>query len=319
MENRFFCTYFDKNYLYRGLVLHSSMLKHIKHFTLYILCLDGKTYEILDKMNLDSVKLIRMTDFEDDRLKQVKGTRSTVEYYWTCTPSLPLYVFKIDKEIDIITYLDSDLMFFSSLEVVFEEFGDSSILAVEHRFSRNVKESTALNGKYCVQYLSFRRDKEGLACLERWRDQCISWCYYRQEDGMMGDQAYLTEWDDRYPTLHSVENIGAGLAPWNIFNYNLTEKDGEVLVNKTRLVFFHYHALRMYSERTIDPAEGYVFPKEHRTLVYQPYFRELKRAISRVKEIDSSFHSGYSRGILNVVLFRLRYLLKPWLPFLFKK
>lgn len=318
MKNRFFCTYFDKNYLYRGLALYFSMVKFIDRFTLYILCMDEKTYEILIRMRLKSVELIKIDDFVDSKLKGAKEGRSLVEFYWTCTPSLPLHIFNLHKNVDLITYLDSDLMFFSSPEAIFDELGEKSILAIEHRFGEQVKEDTTLNGKYCVQYLTFRRDDEGLSCLKRWRKQCIDWCYYRQEDGLMGDQAYLTEWDSRYKNLHSVKNLGAGLAPWNISNYNIKKRNKKIYVNKCELIFFHYHAMRMYSITAIDPAEGYVFSKNDINLIYRPYFEEIDNARERVKEIDPSFHHGYSRGILNLTKFRLRYLLKPRLPFLFK-
>ena len=319
MKHRFYCTYFDKNYLYRGLVLYFSMHKFIDKFTLYILCMDEKTYDILCKMKLKSVELIKIDDFEDKDLNKARKNRSLVEFYWTCTPSLPLFVLNLHKEIDLITYLDSDLMFFSSPEVIFEEFGDNSILAVEHRFTEEAKEDTVLNGKYCVQYLTFRRDREGQSCLKRWRGQCNNWCYYRQEDGMMGDQAYLTEWDDRYKKLHSVKNIGSGLAPWNISNYLLTEKDKQIFVNQDKLVFFHYHAMRIYSETKIDPSEGYVFSKKDIDFVYRPYFKELRNAIAKVKKVDPSFNYGYSSGTINMIKFRLRYLLKARFPFLLKK
>lgn len=319
MNCRIFCTYFDKNYLYRGLVLYFSLEKYTENFTLYILCMDEVSYSILEKINLRSAKLIKLVDFEDDKLRGVKDGRSTVEYYWTCTPSLPLYIFNLDKNIEMVTYLDSDLMFFSSPEVIFDEIENNSILAVEHRYPEGTNENTVLNGKYCVQYVTFRRDGEGTACLKRWRDQCINWCYYRQENGLMGDQAYLSEWDSRYKNLHSVGNLGVGLAPWNIFNYNLKRKNGKVFVNQDELVFFHYHAMRYYSYRNIDPSEGYTFSKNDIGLVYKPYFKELGRVIDMVHEIDPRFHFGGSKGFLKLIKFRLRYLLKPMFPFLFKK
>ena len=87
-----FCTLFDKNYLFRGLALHKSLLKNCPEFKLWILCMDDITYEILIKMQLDKVELIRLSEFEDHELIKTKISRTQVEYCWTCTPSLLLYI-----------------------------------------------------------------------------------------------------------------------------------------------------------------------------------------------------------------------------------
>ena len=102
-------------------------------------------------------------------------------------------------------------MFYSSVEPLFEEIGDSSIAVIEHRFTPRLKYLEE-NGRFCVEWVSFRRDKEGLACLYRWRDQCVEWCFARLENGRMGDQKYLDEWPARYATTHVLQHPGAGLA-----------------------------------------------------------------------------------------------------------
>ena len=59
------------------------------------------------------MRLISLEEFEtgDDRLYEAKQNRSKVEYYWTCTSSLLLYVLRRRPEITLLTYLDSDLFF----------------------------------------------------------------------------------------------------------------------------------------------------------------------------------------------------------------
>ena len=45
-----YCTYFDKNYLSRGLALYASLLKnHKSKFHLYIIAFDKFTYDFLKK------------------------------------------------------------------------------------------------------------------------------------------------------------------------------------------------------------------------------------------------------------------------------
>lgn len=108
-----FCTYFDINYIHRGLALYRSLELHAPAFTLWILCFDDRTYGVLESLNLPKARLIRRQDFEagDSRLVGASHDRSIVEYYWTCTPSLPLYILRRQPDINAISYLDADLFF----------------------------------------------------------------------------------------------------------------------------------------------------------------------------------------------------------------
>lgn len=106
-----FCTLFDKNYLYKGLALYSSLERYCPNFSLWILCMDKTTYKILKKLQLKQVTLISLKEFEDKKLLSVKNSRTLGEYCWTCTSSLILYLFKRYKKLDIIAYLDADLFF----------------------------------------------------------------------------------------------------------------------------------------------------------------------------------------------------------------
>ena len=61
-----FCTLFDRNYIYKGLALHTSLLHHRPDFHLWILCMDDITFNILEKLKLEKASLIRIDEFEDD-------------------------------------------------------------------------------------------------------------------------------------------------------------------------------------------------------------------------------------------------------------
>ena len=84
-----YCTYFDKNYLSRGLALYDSLLKNSKrNFHLYIIAFDKFTYNFLKKKKFKQVTCIYYEDFENEELKKIKKSRTLVEYLWTCTPSI---------------------------------------------------------------------------------------------------------------------------------------------------------------------------------------------------------------------------------------
>ena len=122
-----------------------------------------------------------------------------------------------------------------------------------HRFSPEYA-AQAINGIYNVQFLTFRRDRSGLECLRWWHDRCIEWCYYRLEDGKLGDQKYLDDWPERFDGVHVLEHKGGGLAPWNITQYDVGAIDGRVIVDEDPLVFFHYHRVKLRTE--VDTTGG---------------------------------------------------------------
>jgi hypothetical protein len=245
----YFCTYFDNRYLPMGMALYQSLKKQCPSFELWVLCMDRTCYDILFKLQLPNVHLIPLEDFEagDEKLLTAKRNRTLIEYYFTCTPSLPLFILNHYPEVDQITYLDADLFFFNSPMPLFDEIGLYSIAIVEHRFPPHLRhlENT---GIYNVGWLSFKRDEQGLACLQWWREQCIEWCYDRVEDARYADQKYLDTWPDRFSGVVILRHKGANLAPWNISNYTVREDRGHVWVDEQPLIFYHFHGLKKVND-----------------------------------------------------------------------
>ena len=305
MQNEF-CTLFDVNYLPRGLVLYRSLERYCPDFRLRVFCMDARTKEILDGLGLPRLKAIGLDELEshDRDLAAVKPTRTQVEYCWTATPAVCAYALETEPEIDAITYLDADLMFFRDPEPIWHEFGDDSVLIVPHRYAGQWRQQEAAHGTYNVEFMTFRRDERGLEALGWWRDRCLEWCYCRVEDGKMGDQKYLDDWAERFAGVHVLEHPGAGLAPWNVERYELARQNGSVLVDDRDLVFYHYHSLRLYQGaglvRALGPLAGkyrsacgpfrfawatyYPIGGAEQELVWDPYLRELGQAMSEVSD-----------------------------------
>lgn len=291
--NHQFCTLFDRNYLYKGLTLYNSLLEHCPEFTLWILCMDEPTYETLARLNLAKAKLIRRTEFEDDELLKVKPTRTVAEYCWTCTPSLPLYVLKRNPSLETIAYLDADLFFFSNPAPIYEEFADNAIMIIEHRFPEHLKHLEE-NGIYNVQMLIFRNDASGLECLEWWRERCLEWCYYRLEDGKLGDQKYLDDWPVRFKGVHVLQHKGAGVALWNVMRYAVSKTKGKTFIDEAELVFYHFHGFSMLDngEYRIGGNSNYPLTTRKIRLIYEPYVKAMRRAVRQVRKVDRQFNHG---------------------------
>ena len=116
-----FCTLFDSNYLTRFVALYQSLRRHVKDFQLYAFCFDSLSYDILTKLSLPYLKLVTLKEFETPALLTAKPTRSLAEYCWTCTPHTILHTLK-DSNAASCTYLDADIYFFSSPDILLKEW-----------------------------------------------------------------------------------------------------------------------------------------------------------------------------------------------------
>lgn len=292
VPTRNYCTLFDQNYLIKGLTMIRSLARHCASFRLYVLCMDDVTHQILGALALPQLVLIRLEDFEDPDLLRVKQERSRAEYCWTCTPCILDYVLRLEPAIDLLTYLDADLMFFSSPEPIYDEVGADSVAIIEHRFSAGF-EHYAVNGKYNVQWVTIRRDASGLETLGWWRDRCIEWCSAVSDGERMGDQKYLDCWTTRFSNVHVVANIGAGVAPWNFATYQFSSLSDDVFVDGTRVIFFHYHGYKMLDDGGFTPMPRvYIETAPIPYPVYEPYRTALWNALAEVRLQVPNFTCG---------------------------
>jgi hypothetical protein len=278
---RYFCTYFDHRYLPKGLALYHSLEEHCPSFHLWILCLSPEAYEILSGDRLEYVTLLRLEDVEngDEALLEAKKNRSLVEYYFTLSPSLPLYVLNHFPEVDVITYLDSDLYFFADPEFIYDELGTHSVGIIGHRFPPRLKHMEVY-GLYNVGWLSFRRDNNGLACLHWYRDRCNEWCYDRLEGDKFADQKYLDKFEQLFEKVHIINHKGANLAPWNIDNYKISWNNGQVYVDEQPLLFFHFQGFKRVASSLYDSGfTGYKSKllKIIRDDIFSPYVETLRK------------------------------------------
>ena len=293
-----FCTYFDRNYLVRGLALYHSLVRHSPPFRLYMLCMDDVSYEYLRTHPLPHAKPIPLAALEasDAALRKVKSSRSLVEYYFTATPCFPLYILDRFPDIDTIVYLDADLYFFADPSPIFAELGDQSILIVEHRFPELLRHLET-RGIYNVGLVGFRNDAAGRRCLEWWRARCLEWCYTRVEDGKFADQKYLDDWPSRFADVVVLQHKGAGLSPWNVSRYDIRRVNGQLYVDQDALVFYHFHNVQRFSPWLFNSGlreYGTRLNAVLRKRVYLPYIREWNRLICRTS-IASENSPRYTR------------------------
>ena len=121
--------------------MYRSLVKHAGPITLYVLCFDDFTSNSLQRLNQPGLIPIPLGSFEagDQDLVRTKKDRTRVEYFFTCSPSLPRYILRAHPEIELLSYVDADLFFNSSPEPIFSELDRKSILIIGHKFPRQIE------------------------------------------------------------------------------------------------------------------------------------------------------------------------------------
>lgn len=283
-----FCTLFDKSYLLKGLALHNSLLKHCPNFVLYIFPFDKETYMFLKDKDLKNTVVIKQESFESKELLTKKKERSIAEYCWTCTPVIIEYVLSKFHEKQL-TYLDADLYFFSNPEYILNELSDKDhVLITEHNYTKKYDKSKT-NGKFCVQFITFRDTKESLSILNNWKKMCLDWCFSQKEEGKFGDQKYLDEWPLKYSGVHIMKNIGGGLAPWNIQQYRFFKEKDNILVKHHLgiypLIFFHFHQFTLFEDNSVIYC-NYPIPLSSINILFKAYKKQLLVQMNHVSILE---------------------------------
>lgn len=292
-----FCTLFDSYYLHKGIATYLSLESVTDDFHLYVMAFDKDCYETLKGFGFKYMTVELVDDFETPELLAVKPTRTRAEYCWTCGSSI-VYHFIIKYNLESLTYIDADMMFMSNPQILLDEIGDCSVgLSPHFEIPENINA-----GHFCVQFVYFKNNDDGMAALTWWKDRCIEWCFCRYEDGKFGDQKYLDYIPKKFNGVHVFANRGCGVAPWNMHQYKYS--DGLSFLYQGveyQTVFFHMHGADFkfengvlsltlrYDDATAIEKEKFFYP--YLNLVKAVYEKYMNTKVDKVIYIDRNFAS----------------------------
>jgi hypothetical protein len=298
----YFFTLFDRNYAARGLVMLDSLRKHsASKSKTVVLALDDDAYRVAQG-HADEV--LRVDDLKDAKYLEIRTTRSHPEFCWTSAAVLADYMVNRGKAGDLAVYLDADLYFFTDPAVLLAEMGsDKNIMIHPHRFSLDRADWEKTAGIFNVGLVAFRVSEEAKRCTARWRQQVVELCVKDPERGLCGDQGYLNEWPALYPGLQIMQNIGGGVAPWNLASYQVGGSPSRPTIDGVPIVFFHFHQISIIdcrADRFLGAfcATGYDFSLEIGRLIYQRYFEKLKRQSLRLQRLGIPLISDDAYDVL---------------------
>ena len=129
MRNEF-CTVLDVRYLTKGLVLYRSLAKVCAEFGSMWGAWTRSPSPSCARLELPQLTVVTSGELEqyDPEFAQVQPTRGFAEYCKTAKTVLCSYLLEQKPDLELLTFLDADLMFFNDPAPMLDELGDGSIL-----------------------------------------------------------------------------------------------------------------------------------------------------------------------------------------------
>ncbi|MBS4022849.1 MAG: hypothetical protein KGZ79_10605 [Dethiobacter sp.] len=280
------CTLFTKDYLIQGLALYYSLKKYTPRFRLWVLCVDNTAYNMLKRMNLADITLVRLEHIRDERLAKIQRDRQKHEFCWTLKASFVTYLFNNNFNLDSLLYLDADLFFFKDVRAIYTEWADHSIFLTRQWLSPGWQKKA---GRYSSGLIGFKRDENGMKCLRLWRRKCLNWCYDRRENGLWGDQKYLDDWPRLFSNIKISDNKGINAGPWNINKgYEVHTEGGNIYFDNRQLICYHFSGFEIITEHEFELCNRKRLSLKAEK-IYCAYLEELREIIALIKSIDINY------------------------------
>lgn len=277
-----FCTIASKYRLHQCVAMYHSLKHNMAEAALVVLAVDEESREVFDALKLPGVTVISAKELENTELEKLKRQRNSSEYCWTLKPVLLLHLYESFKDIKIFAYLDADLFFFDNPMKLFKGSGNWSVLLTTHKVNRKA------NGGF----VAFMRGSHANEALKWWKEKCLEWCYYRNDNRRFADQGYLDLMKARFKGVSYLDMQGANVATWNYFKFDLGLKNGNIYVGRSRLIFYHFSGLRLKKIAGSIALYGAEVP----CLVCGTYSSALRAAILEIEEVDREITECFYLG-----------------------
>jgi hypothetical protein len=291
-----FTTVVSTGYLYKLLALHESLEHYCKNYQLFVLCVEDVLFNILEKLKLNNVILLKLKDIDSYELQTARINRSYLEYCWTLKPIVLYYVMSTFKDAKYYAHLDADLYFYSNPKQIVHESPSSSLFITDHNNSTQFLHTYETSGKFNTGFVCCKNDSIALAAVSWWKDRCIEKCCSTADvkERIFGDQRYVERWPEMLSGVHIVKTKGANVAQWNIDAYKVIERDGEIYVNKDKLIFYHFSGFSILGQNEFNLSTFYKVDKDPLKYIYKPYMKMIDKKISSIKANFPEYNDGFS-------------------------
>jgi hypothetical protein len=249
MIERVVGTVITKNYLAYARTLAETLIEHNPEAKLYVLLADR--LENYFQPENEPFELIHLEDLPDqEAIKQMCFYYTPLELCCALRGLLHEYIIEHTSAESWI-FLDCDIMVCGSLEGIFDELSETSILFTPHCSvplpleSAEHEMSVLMHGLSNAGFLGLRRTEQTRQFLNWWKGRLQYYCFLDSAigdpRGLSVDQLWLNLALLYFPDFKFLKHPGANIGHWNFYERKFEiDSQGNIVVNQQPLLFLHF-------------------------------------------------------------------------------
>ncbi|MFZ5775633.1 MAG: hypothetical protein ACOY3Z_09145 [Thermodesulfobacteriota bacterium] len=298
MKKHCFYTSFNKAYASQALLLAKSLRHH-----------HG------DKINIQAL-IVDEVSLEDrqffsafDEILFAKNLNIPNFEHWiygldiveAATAVKPFGLCHLLREFHHVTYLDPDILVYSTLDELFTNHIKWDVALTPHQImpqqERWVIEATELEslrfGIYNLGFLSVRATANGKKVANWWRDRCYDYCISEPERGLFTDQKMFDAVPAMFDGVHILRHPGYNVATWNIRERDVNLVNDQAIVNGQPLRFCHFTKATHIGNDALERMVGQDTLFEE---LFYAYVAELSQQNKTMEFMDTKWFYGYYKN-----------------------
>lgn len=265
------CTIVSMNYLAYARTLCDSFLRFHPGGQFFVLLVDRipSSFDPLsERFEIIPVEDLEIADFPSLAFKyDILELNTNVK---------PTFLKKLlARNIDQLVYLDPDICIYHSLDAIFDELNQHSIVLTPHVLSPCPDEGeTELvflsSGVFNLGFVAIKKCTETDGFLSWWEQRCLKLAFNEQRSGLFVDQKWINLVPCYFDRFGILKNPGCNMAYWNLHERKLSQDGGPWMVNESvPLLFYHFSGI------SIDGGDQISKFTDHFNLATRPDLRVL--------------------------------------------
>jgi|688.fasta_scaffold330085_2 hypothetical protein len=256
--NKYLYTLCSANHLSYAKTMIDSFSKYHQDYKIII----GLVDKIDNRFQTDffnNCTIIEVHNLSIDGFEEMSTSYSILELNCSLKPFFAKYIF--DKySADFLFYIDTDIFFYSSLNIVEENFLENDILLTPHFFTPlpidellPLERNILISGIYNAGFIGMKKTKNVVEFIDWWCSHLKKECYYDFANGMGVDQVWLNNVPLFFIKVGVLSNMGLNVAYWNLHERTIDYKNDTYFINKTLpLIFYHASGFDLNNPQNIS-------------------------------------------------------------------